>query len=88
TFFGEVGLSGEIRPVTHSDVRLKEAEKLGFSTVVMPPRRKRAKKDIQNTSLNVVEIDHLADLVARFGSSEMGVPKAPQSQNNSQEQEN
>ncbi len=78
-FFGEVGLSGEIRPVTHSDVRLKEAEKLGFKSVVMPPRRKRGKKDIPTTSLDVIEINHLADMVARYGSAEMGVPKAPQS---------
>lgn len=29
-FFGEVGLSGEIRHVSHSEARLKEAAKLGF----------------------------------------------------------
>ncbi|MDP2194053.1 MAG: DNA repair protein RadA, partial [Alphaproteobacteria bacterium] len=30
-YFGEVGLSGEVRAVSHADQRLKEAEKLGFS---------------------------------------------------------
>lgn len=30
-FFGEVGLSGEIRKVSQSEQRIKEAEKLGFS---------------------------------------------------------
>jgi len=33
--FGEVGLSGEIRGVGHTDLRLKEAMKLGFSRCVL-----------------------------------------------------
>jgi len=84
-FFGEVGLSGEIRPVTHSDVRLKEAEKLGFKNVVMPTRRKsgksgkNSKKDTQNTSVNVIELSHLSDLVALYGTTEMGAQTSPPS---------
>ncbi|MEQ8411949.1 MAG: DNA repair protein RadA [Erythrobacter sp.] len=31
TFFGEVSLAGEIRRVAHADLRLREAEKLGFA---------------------------------------------------------
>ncbi len=34
--FGEVGLSGEIRTVSQVDVRLKEAEKLGFKRFLLP----------------------------------------------------
>jgi len=30
-YFGEIGLTGEVRPVSHSELRFKEAEKLGFS---------------------------------------------------------
>jgi DNA repair protein RadA/Sms len=33
-FAGEVGLSGEIRPVNRVDQRIQEAEKLGFSTIL------------------------------------------------------
>ncbi len=33
---GEVGLSGEIRPVTRVEQRILEAEKLGFSTILIP----------------------------------------------------
>ncbi|MFO8000584.1 MAG: DNA repair protein RadA [Marinilabilia sp.] len=33
---GEVGLSGEIRPVTRIEQRVSEAEKLGFRTIVVP----------------------------------------------------
>jgi len=33
---GEVGLSGEIRPVSRILQRIAEAEKLGFSTIIVP----------------------------------------------------
>jgi len=34
--FGEVSLSGELRPVAHSALRLKEAAKLGFEKAMVP----------------------------------------------------
>lgn len=34
--FGEIGLSGEIRPVSQTEARLKEANKLGFSHALLP----------------------------------------------------
>jgi DNA repair protein RadA/Sms len=34
--FGEVGLSGEVRGVSHVEQRLKEAEKLGFKRCILP----------------------------------------------------
>lgn len=41
--FGEIGLSGEIRPVSQTEGRLKEASKLGFShgLVPRPPKGKK-----------------------------------------------
>ena len=30
-WFGELSLAGEIRPVSHASLRVREAEKLGFS---------------------------------------------------------
>ena len=35
--FGEVGLSGEIRSVAQALARIKEAQSLGFETVILPP---------------------------------------------------
>ena len=35
-FIGELGLTGEVRRVAHIDVRVEEAKKLGFKTVVVP----------------------------------------------------
>ena len=34
--FGEIGLSGEVRAVSRADARLKEAEKLGFTSAYLP----------------------------------------------------
>ena len=36
--FGEIGLSGSLRPVVQTDVRLKEAAKLGFTGAILPER--------------------------------------------------
>ncbi|MEY4160175.1 MAG: repair protein RadA [Pseudomonadota bacterium] len=36
-WFGEVSLAGEVRPVAHGGLRLKEATKLGFTEAVLPP---------------------------------------------------
>ncbi len=36
TFFGEVGLSGEIRSVSQPLARIKEAHSLGFGTIILP----------------------------------------------------
>ena len=71
--FGEIGLSGEIRPVSQVELRLKEAEKLGFSRAWIAPRRKRARaksdtKAAHRQGLAVEEIAHLQDLVARLAA--------------------
>ena len=42
---GEVGLSGEVRPVSRIEQRVGEAEKLGFTDIVVPRRNMGALKD-------------------------------------------
>jgi DNA repair protein RadA/Sms len=53
--FGELGLTGEIRPVQGGQARIKEAEKLGFDAVILPqanmPKQNRQKKAEQNIEL-------------------------------------
>ncbi|MEQ9608472.1 MAG: DNA repair protein RadA [Kiloniellaceae bacterium] len=71
--FGEIGLSGEIRPVSQVDLRLKEAEKLGFTRAWIAPRRKQAKGKATaaaGAGMRVEEIAHLQDLVARLAAPE------------------
>jgi DNA repair protein RadA/Sms len=34
--FGEIGLTGEVRPVAYGEERLKEAQKQGFKSAIVP----------------------------------------------------
>jgi len=61
-FFGEVSLSGAVRPVAQSAARLKEAQKLGFGRAFLPePARGEAGSD---AGITLNGIGGLADLVA------------------------
>jgi len=53
TFAAEVGLSGEIRPVTRIENRISEAEKMGFSQIVLS---KYNLKGLDKTRFNKIEI--------------------------------
>ena len=44
-YFGEIGLSGAVRPVIHAGPRLKEAGKLGFRYAVLPQMQQDNDKD-------------------------------------------
>jgi len=59
--FGEISLSGAIRPVSQMDARLKEAEKLGFKRAILPASGSRQRP---STGLQLKEIADLAGLVA------------------------
>jgi DNA repair protein RadA/Sms len=63
--FGEIGLSGRVRPVGHAEARLKEAAKLGF-TEAWIPKRPSGRRAASAEGLRTVEIGHLSELVARL----------------------
>ena len=65
-YFGEVGLSGEVRQVAQAEARLKEAAKLGFAAAVMPRRPARGRGLAAPEGLRLDEVGHLSDLVAKF----------------------
>ena len=68
-YFGEVGLSGEIRQVAQAESRLKEAHKMGFEVACLPRRVARGgRKSNLPEGLRLDEIGHLTDLVAAFGA--------------------
>ncbi len=52
---GEVGLTGEIRPVSHIERRIVEAEKLGFSSALLPKANMRNLKIKTKLKLHAVE---------------------------------
>lgn len=67
-YFGEIGLSGAVRPVAQASARLKEAERLGFTEAVAPIDG--AAKDA-NGAVKVTRLEHLTDLVAGIASGKV-----------------
>ena len=61
--YGELSLSGAVRPVAQNNVRLKEAEKLGFKSAYAP---KPGKGDVSK-NVTLREIEDLAALIAVLG---------------------
>jgi DNA repair protein RadA/Sms len=69
-YFGEVSLSGAIRPVAHAASRLKEAAKLGFTRAVVP---EATRTEAGEPSLKVTDVASLASLVADIAA--LGKPR-------------
>jgi DNA repair protein RadA/Sms len=65
-YFGEISLSGAVRPVAQTAARLKEAQKLGFSRAVVPEAA-RSEGDGEQSKLQFV--GRLASLVAEIAGS-------------------
>ncbi|MFN9113792.1 MAG: magnesium chelatase domain-containing protein, partial [Bacteroidota bacterium] len=60
-FAGEVGLSGEIRPVNRVDQRIQEAEKLGFSTIFVS---KYNKISVKNPLIQIRLVSKIEDIAS------------------------
>ncbi len=67
-YFGEVSLSGIVRPVAQTAARLKEAQKLGFARAVMP---EGARGDAGEAGLTTMTVATLQALVADIAASGM-----------------
>lgn len=59
-FAAEVGLTGEIRPVTKIERRISEAEKLGFATIVVSKQNKIPKKE---RNINIQRVSKIEEVV-------------------------
>jgi DNA repair protein RadA/Sms len=55
---GEVGLGGQVRPVSQLEVRLKEAAKLGFKRAIIPKSQAQVE-----TELTVIPVSRVADAI-------------------------
>jgi DNA repair protein RadA/Sms len=67
-FFGEIGLSGEIRPVSRQDIRLREAAKLGFERACCPlakagKENKKDKNELGDLGLGISPLHHVQDVL-------------------------
>jgi len=63
--FGEISLSGDVRPVSRMETRLKEAAKLGFTRALAPLQADGA-------GVKVSGVSRLADAVAKIGDQAFG----------------
>jgi DNA repair protein RadA/Sms len=61
--FGEIGLSGQVRAVSRSDARVKESEKLGFSTIWMP---ESSTATASTSTLALTGMGHVQALASRI----------------------
>ena len=61
--FGEVGLSGEIRPVPNGQERLKEAMKHGFTHAIVPRANAPAANHPQFKNIQIIAVDRLDEAI-------------------------
>ncbi len=59
--FGEVGLSGEVRSVSYSNIRAAEAVKLGFKRIMLPATNAASVADIRGAG--IIAVESLSDVI-------------------------
>ena len=62
SMFGEIALSGDVRPAAQAEARLKEAAKLGFTRALVPAGTK-------SEGLRLERIADVGALVRQLGES-------------------
>jgi DNA repair protein RadA/Sms len=60
-FAAEVGLSGEIRPVTRAESRVAEAEKLGFEEIIISKFGLKG-IDVHNSAIRIVPVAKIEEV--------------------------
>ena len=62
---GEVGLTGEIKRINLIEKRLKEVEKLGFKTCIIPENNKKGLKE--NYKLDIIGVKNIGEALKKLG---------------------
>lgn len=60
---GEVGLTGEIRPISSVERLVNEAEKMGFENAIIPFRNK---DKVMNKSINIIGINNIREAISKI----------------------
>ncbi len=60
---GEVGLTGEIRPITSIDRLVNEAEKMGFENTIIPSRNK---DKVNNKTINIICVSNIREAISKI----------------------
>ena len=70
--FGEIGLGGEIRSVSHTAQRIKEAERLGFKVCIIPKSSMRTlkKEDIKINLYGVADLSQAFAVIKKINAKD------------------
>ena len=60
---GEVGLTGEIRPISSCERLIKEAEKMGFKNAIIPERNR---DKVNSSSMNIIGVSNLREAISKI----------------------
>lgn len=71
---GEIGLTGEIRPISHYDPRISEAEKLGFERIILPKTRKPLENAVLH-GIQQIEIRSLMEALSQCLDRKAALPQ-------------
>ena len=61
-FIGELGLGGQLRPVSQISQRLQEVERLGFKRVVLPKKSVLESDEISN-KIELIQVDNINEAI-------------------------
>ncbi|MCD6332049.1 MAG: DNA repair protein RadA [Bacteroidales bacterium] len=64
-FTGEIGLSGEIRPVNRIDQRISEATRLGFERILIPFHNRKGLQQ-NRYKIEITPVRHMGDLIKQL----------------------
>jgi DNA repair protein RadA/Sms len=64
-FFGEISLSGDVRPAPQAELRMKEAAKLGFSSAIVPAGTKS-----EGAAIALVQVRDIGELLSLAGAEQ------------------
>lgn len=59
---GEVGLTGEVRPISYVEKIINEAVKMGFSNIIMPLK---STERIENKSINIIGVSSVKEVLSK-----------------------
>ena len=65
--FGEVGLTGEIRSVSHAALRVTEAARLGFRQCILPYHNLKGLTLPKDCEIEIVAVRNIREAVAALG---------------------
>lgn len=61
--FGEIGLAGEIRAVPNCEMRISEAQRLGFKKCVVPYHNLKSISDIKKYNIDIIGVKNVREAV-------------------------